>query len=291
MSNSANVPQKNNTAGPSSFLVSSSDDNSSKLHASANSNTNNDMDKFSNVKLLDYKDVEKAVVTLIEAFSTDSLAELLASDLKSSQLKKDFEVLLYTAYLRQHISKGIVLGINESSECFETVAIWSHPDSIGQGLDSFTTLMESGYGKLWNSTDEITREKVFHGMLPLLHDTFEHIISNDTRFRGKGAFTLVYLGSTKNARGKGNVRKIFDYMFANYVDLTNSNHICYLESSAASNIPIYERFGFKFYKDIMLGSKSENSIEGRDYALMNVMIRDSFGNDWTKDPDSPLSKF
>lgn len=239
------------------------------------------------IRLLSEKDVHKACVTLVKSFSQDSLAKLLVNHVTTEQEKYDIEYALYACYLRQHIRKGICLGIGETDEEFQTVAIWSTNTSDEEGLDSFVNLMESGYGKLWDQVGEAGREKIFMGMLPLLHDTAVRILSTDLRFKGKGVYTLVYLGSVASARGKGNVRSMFDYMFSNYIDKPNTNNIAYLESSSPNNIPIYNRFGFAFYEDITLGSKEvPNAKEGDDYAVMNVMIRDSFGHDWSKDSAS-----
>lgn len=236
------------------------------------------------VKILSEKDVHKAAVTLVHSFSQDSLAKLLVKHAKSDKEKYQIEYSLYCCYLRQHIRKGICLGIGESDEDFETVAIWSTDKSEEEGLDSFVNLMESGYGKLWDQVGEEGRDKIFRGMLPLLHDTAQRILSTDSRFKGKGVYTLVYLGSVARARGKGNVRAMFDYMFTNYIDKPNTNNIAYLESSSADNIPIYNKFGFVFYEDIMLGSnESPTAKEGEDYAIMNVMIRGSFGFELSTD--------
>lgn len=234
---------------------------------------------LSQIRILNISDCEKAAKCLLQAFRNDDLAKLLVNHINDEQHRKYCELMLYEAYIKQHILAGLVLGINETDSDFETVAIWSVPDSIQRGLESFSTLMRAGYGKVWELYGEEGRFKVFDGMLPLLHDTCERILSTDDRFKGKNLFTLVYLGSTDLARGKGNVRKMFDYMFENFIDVC-PNNLSYLESSAVSNIPIYERFGFHFYEDIMLGNKQEGSKAGDDYAIMNVMIRGTNGADW-----------
>lgn len=247
------------------------------------------MSNLDRVRKLTYADVPKAAKTLQESFSEDALARLLTNHIKDPEKKYKIDILLYEAYLRQHIAKGVCLGIGETSDGFETVAIWSTPSSVADGLESFHTLMASGYGKLWEHAEQEGQEKIFEGMLPLLHDTSARIFATDKRFRGKGVYTLVYLGSVASARGKGNVRTMFDYMFQKYIDVPNSNNIAYLESSSPDNIPIYNRFGFHFYKDITLGDKDKpNAKEGDDYAVMNVMVRGSFGKDWTGSatPDS-----
>ncbi|EGV62042.1 hypothetical protein CANTEDRAFT_99133 [Yamadazyma tenuis ATCC 10573] len=243
-------------------------------------------DQFKNIRILNINDTTKAAKCLLAAFGTDDLATLLVNHIDDPKHKVLCELSLYEAYVRQHIMAGLVLGINETEEEFETVGVWSLPDSIEKGLESFSTLMKSGYGKVWEIYGEEGRFKVFDGMLPLLHDTCERILTTDSRFHKKKLFTLVYLGSTEAARGKGNVRKMFDFMFQNYIDVCPDN-LSYLESSALSNIPIYERFGFHFYEDIMLGEKKAGSEPGNDYAVMNVMIRGTNGHDWTK--DAPVS--
>ncbi|RCK57740.1 hypothetical protein Cantr_06786 [Candida viswanathii] len=237
----------------------------------------------------DQQDVKKAAHTLLEAFAEDSLAKMLVCHIKDARERKICELTLYEAYLRQHIDKGIVIGQGETEAGFETVSIWSHPESEQNGLDSYNTLMEAGYGKVWNLYGEEGRRKVFYGMLPLLHELCERIVSHDSRFRNKGIYTLVYVGSNKLAQGKGNVRKLFDYMFKNYID-KGDNNIAYLESSSPVNIPIYNKFGFHVVEDIMLGLNFDGAVEGQDYAVMHVMIRDSHGHDWTQDENTLGSK-
>lgn len=236
---------------------------------------------FSRIRVLANEDAKKAALTLYDSFQTDSLAKMLTNHIKDPAYRREVDIFLYECYLRQHIAKGVCLGIGESESGFETVAVWSTPTSVDEGLDDFPTLMDAGYGKLWEMSGKEGQEKIFKGMLPLLHDSFNHIMATDSRFADKGVYTLVYLGSLASARGKGNVRLMFEYMFERYIDLPNTNHIAYLESSSATNIPIYNKFGFLFYKDIMLGSRSNPAAkEGEDFAVMNVMIRGPYGESW-----------
>mgnify|MGYP004709561717 CR=1 FL=1 len=233
------------------------------------------------IKTLEQGDARKAANTLYEAFQNDSLAKYLTVHITDPEIRKELEITLYECYLIQHIKLGLCLGIGEGADQFETVALWALPEvEAKEDIDSFTHMMECGFWKVWLECDALAREKIFKHMFSLLHDTFVDIMATDSRFHHKNAYTLVYLGSTLAARGKGNVRKMFEYMFENYIDKSDNN-IAYLELSSSKNIPIYEKFGFKFYKDICLG-KQDNGEEGTDYAVMNVMIRDSFGRDWTK---------
>lgn len=247
--------------------------------------------KYPEIKVLTLDDTEKAAKCLLEAFDGDSLAAYLGCHFKYDEYKKYCELKLYEAYVRQHIVSGLVIGIlDDTKEGFDTVAMWSLPDSHERGLDDFSVLMRAGYDQVWNIYGEEGRQKIFDGMWGLLHDSCVRILSTDSRFADKKLFTLVYIGSTVNARGKGNVRKMFDYMFELYIDVC-PNSLSYLESSSKTNIPIYNKFGFHMYEDIVLGTKKDsNSKEGVDYSIMNVMIRGTNGHDWTKDANVTSSK-
>ncbi|KAG5419807.1 hypothetical protein I9W82_001687 [Candida metapsilosis] len=233
-----------------------------------------------NIRQLTYDDVPKAALTLLDAFKEDSLSNYLTYHVKDAAKRTQCELALYEAYLKQHMTKGLVFGQGETQSIFETVSIWTTPTSSQQGLESFSHLMESGYDKVWDLFGVDGRDKVFQGLMPLLHDSFDRITGTDKRFRGKDVFTLVYVGSTSAARGKGNLRKLFDFMFNKYIDC-DGGALTYLESSSPTNIPIYERFGFHLVEQIVLGDKS--GVEGKDCAVMHVMIRGVKGNDWTKD--------
>ena len=242
-------------------------------------------ERLGSVKVLSLEDADKAAVTLLQAFVEDSLSKLLLCHVSDRVLREKLEFELYRAYIKQHILKGICVGIGEAEDSFETVGVWALPDSEDRGLDSFGTMMQSGFGKLWENLDLKGRDKVFDGLLPLLHNTCEEIMLTDPRFLNKNVYTLVYLGSVARARGKGNTRLMFEFMFKNYIDAEPDN-ITYLESSSAANLPIYERFGFRSYREIILGKKEDNYIEGIDYAVMNVMIRGPNGETWvTKNND------
>ncbi|KAI5964435.1 hypothetical protein KGF57_000927 [Candida theae] len=234
----------------------------------------------SHIRQLTYDDVAKAAITLLDAFKEDPLSKYLVSHVNDTTRRTQCELALYEAYLRQHMTKGLVFGQGETKSSFETVSIWATPTSCEQGLDSFSHLMESGYDKVWDVFGIEGRDKVFQGLLPLLHDSFDRIMTHDRSFRGKDVYTLVYVGSTAAARGKGNLRKLFEFMFDNYIDC-GAGTLTYLESSSPSNIPIYERFDFHVVEKIVLGE--ETGVEGKNCAVMHVMVRGIRGDDWTKE--------
>lgn len=236
----------------------------------------------SRVKVLTLADVPKAALTLQHSFAVDLLAKLLTNHIADDTHKQLVDYTLYLCYLKQHIAKGLCLGIGENDTEFDTVAVWALPTSEEDGIDSFANLMDAGYDKLWELAGPDGQDKIFKGMLPLLHDTCARIMASDARFRGRGVYTLVYLGSVESARGKGNLRAIFEYMFRNYIDRPNTNHITYLESSSPTNIPIYAKFGFQLYEDIVLGdNRKPGAKEGDDYAVMHVMVRGPYGKAWS----------
>lgn len=236
--------------------------------------------RYGDFRVLGESDVVKAARTFLDAFSHDELSAYLTAHILSPALVEKCHVALYEAYLRQHISHGIVIGTNEDEKSFETVAVWATPESEDGGLDDFATMCEAGYNKVWDLYGPGGRDKIFKGLLPLLHGAAHRILDSDPRFSDKDVYTLVYVGSTAKAQGKGNLRKMFNYMFDKYIDVSDHT-ISYLESSAASNIPIYNRFGFVEVENIALGMKNSDAQAGVDYAVLTIMIRGNRGIDWT----------
>lgn len=242
--------------------------------------------KTPNVRLLKPEDAEKAALTLCEAFDHDLLSIYLTKHIDNEEDRHIFNKTMYECYLRQHIDKGLCVGVGEFDGGFETVAIWSTPTSYERGLETFDDYMESGFDRFWHIAGPEGRKKIFRGLLPLLDDVSERILTADSRFRGKSHYTLVYLGSLTQARGKGNVSAMFRFMFENYIDQPGTDNIAYLESSALNNVQIYNRYGFYVYEKIVLGDdKKPNAKESEDYALMNVMIRAPGGVDWRSEED------
>lgn len=234
------------------------------------------MSNKTKIEILEFKDAKKAARTLYEAFDNDDVAKYVSRHLENEpERKKEVDLQLYEAYIISHIMKGVVFAIkgdnHEDKETFETVSIWVKPDS--GALDDYLTLIRSGFAKLaWNTGSE-GRRRIFNVMFKVLHDKYDEIVQIDEKNK-ENVWTLVYLGSTPLARGKGNVRKLFNYVFENYIDVNHS--LTYLESSSLKNIPIYEKFGFRPVSDIWLGDKEDPV----DRARMDVMIRGVNGEKW-----------
>lgn len=240
--------------------------------------TTNTTTYLTSLRLLTLDDAAKAARTLYQLFRNDALALLLMNDIQDPQLRQAAETKMYECYVRQHILKGVCLGVGEDASTFETVAIFATPTSEDEGMFSFATMMELKYNELWDMVPPATREKFFSGLVPLLHDLCERIL-HEPRFRNKHCWTLVYVGLVERLRGKGNLRKVFSYMFDRYID-NDPDLICYLELLSPVNIPIYERFNFHLVENIVLGNKFDGAVEGKDFAVMNVMIRGNKGREW-----------
>ncbi|KAF6015621.1 hypothetical protein HII12_000781 [Brettanomyces bruxellensis] len=231
--------------------------------------------KVPKVEVLTFKDCKKAAKTLYNAFNDDDVDRYLSRHLEDQpELKKKCDLLLFEAYVYSLMLKGIVVGVkgedSENKDCFETVATWSTPDT--GTIEDYLTMLRSGFARLAWMTGAEGRRRIFHDLFKTLADNADDIMSADPD--GENLFTLVYLGTIPEARGKGNVRATFGYMFKNYIDPRNS--ISYLESSALRNIPIYERFGFRAVADEWLGDKNAPV----DKARMDVMIRGPQGKTW-----------
>ncbi|ODV85711.1 hypothetical protein CANARDRAFT_197886 [[Candida] arabinofermentans NRRL YB-2248] len=220
------------------------------------------------IEVLTFADVKKAARTLYYSFDDDDVHRYVSRHLEHDpEYRKKCDMLFYECYVHAHLIHGLVVAIkgedHEQRDTFETVAVWTHPES--EDFNNYLTLIRSGFARLaWMSGSE-GRRRVFEDLFKVLHDNGADIIKRDPNHQN--IWTLVYLGSTPHARGKGNVRAIFEHMFENYIDPANAS--AYLESSSLVNIPIYEKFGFRAVADIWLGDKNNKD----DNARMDVMLR------------------
>lgn len=127
-------------------------------------------------------------------------------------------------------------------------------------MDDWWTILRSG---MWRLIFQISREgmnRFYKEFVPLLHDT-KHGILGD---RDDKSWYLVYLGTKPSSRGKGYGGKLLQHGLA-LADKDGAP--AYLESSAKSNIPYYEKFGFKFVKEIQL-LRAEKPVS------LSVMLRE-----------------
>lgn len=227
------------------------------------------------VEILGFSDYKQVALTLYESFQNDLLSKYLTIHLAGNpDLKKRAEIALFEAYAYSHMLKGLVVGIrSEDGKRFETVAVWARPDS--GNMENFWTLVRSGYLKYAWLTGAEGRDRLFNGLFPLLHKTSHEVLGQAQT----NTWSLIYLGSTPEARGKGNARAMFDFMFENYID--KKGCLSYLESSSSANIPIYEKFGYKLVKQIVLGDPVDKD---KDFAAFEIMVRGPMGKQWEGNP-------
>ena len=76
------------------------------------------------------------------------------------------------------------------------------PKSEEEGLDSYTNLMEAGYGKVWNVYGEEGRKSVLRNVTTL-HDLCERIINSDSRFKNKTSIHWFMLALLNKVKVKG----------------------------------------------------------------------------------------
>lgn len=75
-------------------------------------------------------------------------------------------------------------------------------------MDDFCTIIRSGMWRLNYKLSKEGKKRFFDEFLPLLHDT-KHDVMGD---RDDKSWYLVYIGTKKEARGKGLARKLIEYV-------------------------------------------------------------------------------
>ncbi|RFU29186.1 hypothetical protein B7463_g7153, partial [Scytalidium lignicola] len=195
------------------------------------------------VRILGISEYEQAAQCLAEAFLDDYVARYfietddMATYSAEVKWKLHYDIIKYT--VAAHCYNGIVTTIGPN---YDAVALWMPP---GKNMDGLWTILRSGLWRLLYKLSAEGKTRFYREFLPLLHDTKEEVLGP----RDNTSYYLVYIGSKPSARGKGYAKKLIEYMTAK-ADL--ENRATYLESSAASNLPYYQKFGFGLKKEIAL---------------------------------------
>jgi ribosomal protein S18 acetylase RimI-like enzyme len=127
-------------------------------------------------------------------------------------------------------------------------------------MDDYMTIFRSGMWRLNYRLSPEGKRRFFDEFLPLLHDTMHTTLGD----REDGAWYLVYLGTKPVGRGKGHARKLIEHV-TKLAD--REGRACYLESSNASNPPIYRKFGFEERRTIQLQRGGRN-------IPLDIMVRE-----------------
>lgn len=211
----------------------------------------------SGVRLVTAAEYKQAAACLADAFGQDEVARYFIDVPDREHWTEEekwalhVEILEYITYA--HILKGMVTTVGD----FEAVALWMPP---GQNMDDYLTMFRSGMWRLNYRLSAEGKRRFFDEFLPLLHDTM-HTTLGDQELE---AWYLVYLGTRTSGRGKGHARKLIEHV-TKLAD--REGRLCYLESSNATNPPIYRKFGFEERRTIQLQRGGRN-------IPLDIMVRE-----------------
>ncbi|KAK0119802.1 hypothetical protein ONS95_011234 [Cadophora gregata] len=210
------------------------------------------------VRLLDISEYEQAAQCLAEAFAVDEVARYFIDTDDMVSYTEEYKYKMHCDILRYitaaHCYKGIVTTIGPN---YDAVALWMPP---GKNMDDLWTIFRSGMWRLWYKLSSEGKTRFYDEFLPLLHETKHSIMGG----RDDDSYYLVYIGSKPSARGKGYARKLIEHITAR-ADF--EGRATYLESSAASNLPYYSKYGFEHITDIELK-------RGEEPIKLHIMVRE-----------------
>ncbi|KAI9801738.1 MAG: hypothetical protein M1825_003110 [Sarcosagium campestre] len=206
------------------------------------------------VTMAEYK---QAAACLAAAFKDDDVVRYPVYTGDTAEQSADAKWQLHVAILEcmviAHIHKGLVTTVGPD---FNSVAIWCLP---GKTPDWFT-LVRSGLWNLYFKMSVEGRKRFYTEFLPLLHDTKANILGE----RDDESYYLVYIGTKPGHEGKGYAKALIEHI-TKQADL--NRRACYLESSAAKNIPMYKKRGFAIRKTVYLNYADAP-------VAMDIMVRE-----------------
>ncbi|KAH7395117.1 hypothetical protein DE146DRAFT_615244 [Phaeosphaeria sp. MPI-PUGE-AT-0046c] len=193
------------------------------------------------VRVVTAAEYKQAAACLAEAFGEDDVARYFIDVpdrehwTEAEKWALHVEIIEYITYA--HILKGLVTTVGD----FEAVAL-------------------CGMWRLNYRLSPEGKRRFFDEFFPLLHDTMHTTLGD----REHEAWYLVYLGTKPAGRGKGHARKLIEHVTA---QADREGRACYLESSNASNPPIYRRFGFETCRTVQLQRGGRN-------IPLDIMVRE-----------------
>lgn len=209
-------------------------------------------------KLHEYKAIAH---TLALSFADDPVAlhfiDLPDTKHWSATRKWNLHVAIMEALVYAHLISGLV---TTAGPDYEAVALWLPPGGAA-AFDSFATQFRSGLWSLRWKFSKMGRERFCDEFMPLLHDVKHRVLGASDNEE----FYLVYLGTKPGARRMGYARALLEDGIAR---AEASDAPCYLESSKAINVGIYEKFGFEVKERVEL----ETEHPGRTVPL-DIMVR------------------
>jgi len=217
-----------------------------------------EMDRSSDIRIVEPSEYKEAALTLAEAFRDDHAVRYAIDTPDRAHWTEDQrfdlhrQALEYITYA--HCLKGLVTTVGENYGC---VALWMPP---GKNMDDWLTILRSGMWRLQFQLSAEGRKRFFEEFLPLLHHTKEEVLGE----RDHKSWYLVYIGTRPESRGKGYARKLIEQI----TKKTDADgRACYLESSNDINPIIYGKLGFQIVKKIYLKGEKED-------ICLDIMIRE-----------------
>jgi GNAT superfamily N-acetyltransferase len=228
------------------------------------------------VRIVAPHEYREAAACLAEAFRTDDVVRYAIDTPDREHLSEEERYELHRAALEYvtyaHCLQGLVLTVGDNYDC---VALWLPP---GKNIDDWMTILRSG---MWRLNYKLSREgkaRFFDEFLPLLHESKQEILGE----RDGRSWYLNYVGTKREARGKGYAKKAIQYVtslvsgrswkegkFRGLTMQADAHGIpCYLESSHDINVLIYGKMGFEVKKQIHLKRAPGKELR------MDVMVRE-----------------
>ncbi|KAF5092417.1 hypothetical protein D0Z03_002866 [Geotrichum reessii] len=184
------------------------------------------------VRKVELHEWRRATEALADAFEADPVAQYLTTcDGNTAEQARALDLKVFEYIIYAHLLRGMVLEIDD----FQGIACWMPPN---QNMDDWATILRSGMWRLYYQFGTESKQRYFNEFLPKLHDAKAKVMGD----RDENSWYLIYIGTVPSARGKGYSRKLVEYV----TDIADrAGQACYLESSTAQNLPIYERYGFE----------------------------------------------
>lgn len=158
------------------------------------------------VRIVEPHEYREAAECLAEAFRDDKVVRYSIDTPDRMHLPEEEryaihkQAMEYVTYA--HCLNGLVLTTGDNYDC---VALWLPP---GKNIDDWVTILRSGLWRMQFSLSKEGRERFFTEFLPLLGRTKATVLGE----RDSNSWYLNYIGTKKNARGKGHAKKLINYV-------------------------------------------------------------------------------
>ncbi|TPX33091.1 hypothetical protein SmJEL517_g03943 [Synchytrium microbalum] len=187
--------------------------------------------------------LDAALTTLVEAFYDDPASAYFRRGLKGKRLER-YNKVFFAGFARVTALQGMLYEVDN----YSNICMW-FPPHISLDSNMFAT------GLLFDILQipfKVTARSMFNYSPKADKAKAKYFKSIDYDYKTKGLYYLLMTGTRNDKRGKG----LLKYNMLPVLEKADEEGVaCYLESSKPSNIPIYERFGFKVVDNFELKDK------------------------------------